>query len=199
MIAIGFKTKKKQFISCLIMLFLYTYALSGAVISLSSTNYFTNFGIITSCNVDLNIICLLIIAFTYVIEKVTKHIKFNIKTNNLIFSINLTQGNKMLRIPAYLDTGNMLNYNGQPIIVLDLEIYLRLSNLNLIDFLLNCTNKTETSTVSGKNNLKLIKIDRIEITNNRHKYTFTNQYVAINQNNIFKHTNYKALLPVGLF
>ena len=194
MISLAFKQSLKQLIFNFILLFIYTYAFGGIIISLSSTTYQTSFGVITSSKFSLEMICLTILILTYIFELVIKHLKLKIKTNNLIFNITLTQDNKSIKINGYLDTGNFLNINGQPVLVIDINTYLKLTNSNLITFLTSNLIETSTQTINGKKNIKISTIDKVEIKNKNKKIIYKNQLVAINTTNCFKNTNYQALI-----
>ena len=194
MLRTAFKQTKKHLIFNYILLFLYTYALGGLITSISSTTYYTSFGIVTSSSINLWAVCSLIIAFTYIFELVVKHIKFKVKTNNLIYKLTLEKDNQKLTINAYLDTGNLLNHEGKPVIIVDLNSYLKLTNTNLAHFLTNKTDEIKTHTVTGCNNLKLFTVDRLTITKDNSKIELKNQYIAVSLTSNFKTTNYQALL-----
>lgn len=194
MIMLAFKQSKKQFITNLILLFVYTFALGGAITNLCSTTYQTSFGLIMSSKFSLELICVVIIILTYIIEMVAKHHTYRAKTNNYIFPILLEQNSNKIKINAYLDTGNLLSFNGNPVIVLDLDCYLKLTKTNLINFYLSKSEKINTGTVTGTNNLKIFKLDKITIFKGKNKIELNNQYIAVNANNSFKNTNYQALL-----
>ena len=98
-----------------------------------------------------------------------------------------------IKINAYLDSGNLLQFNEKPVIVLDLNSFLKLSKIDPINFYLSKNPTLATNTVSGCQNLKLFKIDKITI-HDKQKIEIENQYIAINTNNSFKNTNYQALL-----
>ena len=194
MILLAFNQTKKQFITNMILLFLYTYAFGGLVTSLSSQTYHTSFGIVTTSKFSLEFICILIIVATYIFDLVLRHIKLKIKTNNLIYQLTLTQGEKTLKVNAYLDTGNFLNHQVKPVLILYLKSYLKLTNKNLIDFYSSKMESIQTSTVNGHNELRIFHVDKIEIKTDKTKIEIKNQLVAINTTNCFKNTNYQALL-----
>jgi len=194
MLSIAYKQGKKQLIFNLILLFIYTYAFGGAVSSLISTTYVTNFGIITNTKVNLNIICLIILIITYLFQFIAKNIKFKLKTNNLIYKLKLFKNNRNISVNAYLDTGNFLNINGKAVIIVDLDSYLKLTKSNLIDFYLTKTEQIKTGTVTGNSNLKVFLLDKVEIEINNKTQILTNQYIAVNTNPSFKNANYQALL-----
>lgn len=193
-ITISFKSSLKGSILNVILLFLYTHALGGIVISLSSNTQVTSIGIVTSSKINLWLIMFLVIVFTYIFELATKHISFKIKTNNLIYKTTLSLNKKDLTINAFLDTGNMLNYNDKPVLIIDLESYLKLANLTIVDYLNIKTNYILTGTVTGNNKLKLFTIDKITIFKDKQKLIIEQPYIAIQQNTLFEKTNYQGLL-----
>lgn len=194
MLKTAFKQTKKQFIFNFILLFIYTYALGGLITSLSNSTYYTSFGIVSSSKINLWFVTTSIIALTYIFELVVKHIKLKINTSNLIYKITLIKNNKKITLNAYLDTGNMLNYNGKPVVVVDLNAYLKLTNTNLFTFLTNQTNEIKTHTVAGCKNLKVIEVDELRIEKNNKKTSIKNQYIAVSLSSTFATTNYQALL-----
>jgi len=194
MIYIAYKQNKKQFISNIILLFLYTYAFGGAITSLNSSVYYTDFGLVMTSKFNIKWICIIILICTYVFELIARNIRYKIKSSNLIYPITITQDKNTITIDAYMDTGNLLNLNGQPIIILDINTYLKLTNTNLINFYLKKSEEIYTGTVTGKNNLKIFKIDKIKIKNGKNFIEYKNQLIAVNTTDCFKNTNYKALL-----
>ena len=91
-----------------------------------------------------------------------------------------------------------MNINGEPVIIIDLKSYLKLSDKNLIDFYLSKNDEIVANTVNGSNNLKLFKIDKVEIKIDNERKIYLNQYIAVSPNK-FKDSNYQALLsPLNL-
>lgn len=193
MLKSAFKLTKKQLFISFILLFVFTYSLGGAIISLSSASYLTSFGVVISSKFNLSFICLMIILLTYVIDMIAKHQKNRTKTNNYIYPIELELNKNKIKINAYLDSGNLLQFNEKPVIILDLKTYLKLTKSDLINFYLNNAKTILTNTVTGVQNLKIFQIDKITIYG-KEKIEIKNQYIAINTNNSFKNTNYQALL-----
>jgi len=194
MLITAFTQTKKQFAFNLILLFLYTYTFGGLVMALSSNVYQTSFGAVMASKFSLELICLVFIIFTYIFELVTKQLKFKIKTNNLLYNVTLTQKNNTLKINAYMDTGNFIHHDNKPVLILDLQAYLKLTKTNLINFLTSKTEEIKTNTITGNNNLKLFQIDKLEFQIDKKLITINNAYVAINITNCFVNTNYQALL-----
>lgn len=193
MITLAFKQGKKQFLTNLILLFLFTYCFGGLITNFSTQTYQTSFGIITTSKINLEFICISIFVLTYIFELVLKHIKTNLKINKLIYTTTLTLGNNTIKINSYLDTGNMLNIAGSPVLILNLDDFLKLSNMNIINFHLSKTQEISTSTVNGNKKLKVFNVDKIELSNGKHSSCFINTPVAISHTN-FQNTNYQALI-----
>lgn len=193
MLLICFKQNLKEFIFNFILLYIFTYSFAGAIISFASYNL--QFGqIILSNKFNLSFITILLIFTTYFFELVVCNLKHKIKTTNYIYEITLTLNKNKISINAYMDSGNLLNYNGSPVIVIDLNYALKLLNISLPEFLIVDTYKINCGTINGNSNLKLFKIDSIEIKNHRKKQVFFNQYIGTNLKNNFKNNNYKALI-----
>lgn len=195
MIMTAFKTKFKQFAFNFILLFAYTFALCGLITHLCGQYVLTSSGLIFASKINLWLVLIACLLLTYVFEFVARHIRLKIQLNNLIYCVTLKNKNKSLTINAYLDTGNMLNLNGQPVLILDLSSYLKLTEQTYINFLLNDnSNNLGLQTVAGASNLKIITIDKMKIKINGQTKEFVNQPVAINLQDKFSATNYQALL-----
>ena len=199
MLIIAFKQTRKQFIFNFILLFVYTFAINGAITSFSSCTYYTNFGYVTATTVNLEVISLAIILITYVFQLIAKHLKFKLKTNNFIYKITLTKNNLELKLNAYLDSGNLIQLNNKPVVILDLDSYLKLAKINLIDFLTSESKTIQTKTVTGENMLKVFTIDKLSFTLNNKNICLKDQYIGVTTNNTFKNSNYKALLSPLMF
>ena len=197
MILLAFKQQFKQFIFNLILLFLYTFAFGGAITTLSSNVYLTSFGAVVSSKYSLELITLIIICITCIFEQVPKHLKHKLKINNYIYKTTLYLHNEKLTINAYLDTGNLLEHDGNPIIILDFNSYLKLTKNNIIQYF-NQKACIKTNTVNGQNTLKLFKVDKLKIKNNNKNIVLQNQLVAVTTK-CFNSTNYQALLSPLLF
>lgn len=195
----AFKQSFKQFVFNFILLFLYTFAMNGAITSLSSCTYYTSFGYITATKLNLEAISSIIIISTYFFELIAKQLKYRLKTNNYIYKISITQNNHTLNLNAYLDSGNLMKFCDKPVIVLDINSYLQLTKTNLLDFCLAKSENINTTTVTGSNSLKIFTVDKVTFKKNKKNYCLTNQYVAVTTNNSFKNTNYKALLSPLMF
>ncbi len=193
---IAFKQTFKQHIFSFLLLEIYNFAFIGATILISGKLNFLKFGLTGASTISLETFTIIAIISTYLFENVVNKIKFKIKNGNLVYPITLYFKQNKLTINAFLDSGNLLSYNQKPVVVVDLESYLKLTKQDIVNFYL--TNKTDKniklSTVAGNNSLKIIEIDKIEIKINNKTKILENQYIAINNLGGFKNTNYQALI-----
>ncbi|MBR1988711.1 MAG: sigma-E processing peptidase SpoIIGA [Clostridia bacterium] len=196
MIFISFNLKTKQFIFSYILLFVYTYALGGALMSFASNSQITTSGIIMQSNYSLELITLFIVLLTYIFELSLKHTKNKILNNNYIYKIQLKSGKNTLKINAFIDTGNNLSYNGKSVMILDNQCFFKLMDIKTI---LNKDNTIlKVATISGVKNLRIHLLDEVKIFSNNKPKIIKNQYVAIDQTNSFSSTNYQALLSPSM-
>ena len=200
MIKICFKSNFKNFVANFLLLFGFTLALCGFVLATQSNAQFTSFGIATT-NINLWLVMLMSLIFSYIFEKIAKHIKLKINLNNLVYKVKLTNEKQTLSINAFLDTGNMLTIDGKPVMILDLSSYLKLTNKTYIDYVLNPPNSPNLSlnTVAGAANLKLVTLSKMQISLNGKIKEISSPIVAINSSNKFNSTNYQALISPAFF
>lgn len=200
MIKICFKSNFKNFVANFLLLFGFTLALCGFVLATQSNVQFTSFGIATT-NINLWLVILMSLIFSYLFEKIVKHIKLKMNLNNLVYKVKLTNEKQTLSINAFLDTGNMLTIDGKPVMILDLSSYLKLTNKTYIDYVLSPPNSPNLSlnTVAGTTNLKLVTLSKMQITLNGKTKEILSPIVAINTTNKFNSTNYQALISPAFF
>lgn len=196
MVAIAFKNSKKSFVFNYILLFVFTYAIGGTITSICCNAYVTNFGTVITSNVNLSKITMCVIFLTYIIQFVAKKMKFKIKSNNYIFPIKIYFNNAILDLKAFLDTGNLLSYNNNPVLVLNSLTVLKMNSKIFVDSFKNSC-FLQTNTVVGVKKLPIIQCEKVEIKINKAKKCFSNVYLALSQN--FSASNYDALLSPYFF
>lgn len=195
MLKICFKTTFKQFLTELILLLLYSFAFYGLTIVLNKNYVLTDYGILTEQKINMWTMLSICLIASHIFELVAKHIKYKLKTNNLIYSVNLKIKQNTISVNAFLDTGNMLTINNQPVLILDLSSFLQLSKQSYIDYILaKHPQNLQVATVTGKSNLKLYVLDNLQINIDGKVKEFQNPIVAVNDCDKFKQSNYQALL-----
>lgn len=193
---VAFKQTKKQHIFSFALLNIYNFAFVGATILICGKFKFLNFGLAGTSDISLETFTIFAIVLTYLFESVVNKIKFKIKNGNLVYPITLYFGKNKLTINAFLDSGNLLSYKQQPVVVVDLESYLKLTKQDIVNYYLTkqIGENIKLSTVAGNNSLKIVKIDKIEINLNGKVKTTDSKYIAINNLGGFKNANYQALI-----
>ncbi len=193
MLKMAFKQRKKQFVFSFALFYLFGFTVLGGLAILGE-----KLGKINNNFSSLELLSIITILVSYIFESVVKKIKFKIKTNNLIYPITLSLNKQKIKINAFLDTGNLLSYNCQPVVVVDLDAYLALSKTDLMSFYLKKGEQINLGTVAGANAAKIFKIDYMQVEVNGKIKTFNGQYIAVNALNSFKNTNYQALITPQL-
>lgn len=195
MLKICFKISFKQVIGNMLLLFAYTLALCGLVDLMCGGSNFSSGGIMFANNIHLWQVLTICLVGSYLLGFVSRQIKLKLNLSNLIYPITLKQSGNSLSVQAFLDTGNMLNIYGQPVLVLDLDSYLRLTKQTYIDYLLkqNSHNSLNLQTVSGCNKLNLYQVEELQITINHKTKIIDSAMVAVS-NQKFSSGNYQALL-----
>lgn len=194
MLAVAFKQRKKQFVFSLALFYLFGFSLFGAMAIFSATALFGEKIGETGILSNLELLTIGAILVGYLFEFVVKKIRYKIKTNNLIYPITLALNEQKIKINAFLDTGNLLQYNCQPVVVVDLSAYLVLAKTDIVNFYLKKGEQINLSTVAGANAVKIFKIDYMQVDVGGVVKTFNGQYIAVNAQNSFKNTNYQALI-----
>lgn len=195
-LVVAFKQSAKQHFFSFALINIYNFSFIGATMLLSQKFNFLNFGLMGRSNISLETFTIFAIVLTYLFENVVNKIKFKIKNGNLVYPITLHFKQNKITINAFLDSGNLLCYNHQPVVVVDLESYLKLTNQDIVNFYLTkqLTENIKLSTVAGNNSLKIVEIDKIEIKLNNKIKVIDSKYIAINNLGGFKNSNYQALI-----
>lgn len=199
MIATAFKSNLKEYIINFLLFFAYTYAFGGAILSSANQTAKTNFGIAVLPKFNLYLITLILIGLTYLLEFVSKHIKNKILTNKYVYEISILSNKQSINLNAYLDSGNLMKINGKPVIVIDFNTYLKITNSNPVDFYIKNINKVSTNTITSKKQLPLIELEYVEIKLKNKVIKLNNQPAILTNNQAFISSNYKVLLSPLLF
>ena len=90
MVTLAFKQTIKNRISSLLLLLIYTYALCGVVTTICGTSYATTFGMVISCKINMNYVCLIITFASYIFDMIARHLSFKFKQTNYHFNMKQT-------------------------------------------------------------------------------------------------------------
>ena len=183
--------KKQLLKSCLLMLVI-SYVIGGAILS--------NFGTQTNNGYAINSINLIYVfattlIFTIISSKLVTWVKNKICTNSNIYPTTLTYNNKKITIKSFIDSGNALLDNNQPVSLINLDTFLLLTNLTLNQYLkgdfstLTNPHFISANTITGKRKILVFTIDELQIKQKIYKNIILG--VALNFDNT---KEYKAIL-----
>lgn len=162
---LNIKTKKQIFKACLLMLVL-SYVIGGAILD--------NFGKQTADgyainNSNLIIVFIITFVFTFITCKLISWIKLKTTTNSNIYDITLVYNAKKITIKSFIDSGNGLCDNNQPVSLINFDTFNKLTNLTLNQYLSNHFNNLnnahfiEANTIAGKRKILVFTIDELHI------------------------------------
>ena len=191
---IKIKTKKQIFLSCMLMLVL-SYIIGGAILSNFGTQSASGYAI---SGVSLLPVFAITIIFTFINCKLITWIKAKITANSNIYDITLVNNNKQLSIKSFIDSGNGLYDNSNPVSLINFDTFSKLTNITLNQYLTNDFNSLnnahfiEANTIAGKRKILVFTINELRINKDKIKtYPNVTLGVALHFDNT---KEYKAIL-----
>ncbi|MFQ6724571.1 MAG: sigma-E processing peptidase SpoIIGA, partial [Clostridia bacterium] len=125
--------KKQLPISCALMLCL-SYIIGGVI--LSTFGKISNGGCVIS-NTNLIYVFIITILFTFILSKLIIYLKHKITTNSNILDTTLILNSNKITIKSFIDSGNALYDNNQPISLINFDTFTKLTNITLNQYLTN--------------------------------------------------------------
>ena len=194
--AISFCFKKlniKKIVQSLSLMMLCSILLNG---TFSERGEFLNGIMISSPNSLLSTLIIFILVsviFKLSIELITR--KKRIQEN--IVSIELFYKNKKIKKTAFLDSGNNLQFNNQPVNIINFKLFNQLTNISLNELLTkNFESKNfnyiNCSTVTGKKKMLMLTLDKMIIFNHKKTDYIEKPKLALSLN--FNNENYDIIL-----
>ena len=176
-------SRKQLFLSTLTM-FCLSYIFGGAILS--------NFGSASlggyTIKNDLNIwiILTIIIILSFIICQIIKWLKSKIITNSNIYIAELTLNNKSINIKSFIDSGNSLHDNNQPVNLINFDTFSKLTNVNLEQYLtnqfsLNDAHYISANTIAGSKKILVFTIDSLTL-HRKTSQTFKNIKLGLSLN-----------------
>jgi len=158
---------KKQLVSSFVLMLVTSYIIGGAVLS--------NFGAqsnngYTLSSMGLIPVFAITIIFTFVTCKLIGLVKSKITTNSNIYDITLINNQTKLTIKSFIDSGNALYDNNQPVTLINFDTFTRLTNITLNQYLtnqfsgLNNAHFIQANTIAGKRRILVFTIDELHLT-----------------------------------
>lgn len=194
MLQILHPTNKKQLGLSFVLMLTLSYTIGGAILS--------NFGTQTSNGYTLKgtsiwIVFGVTIASTLIVCKIIKWLKTKITTNSNIHEITLTNNDNKVVIKSFIDSGNGLCDNNEPVSLINFDTFSRLTNLTLNQYLtqqfstLKDAHFINASTIAGKRKILVFTINTLTFNGKAKTYNHVKLGVALNFDNT---KEYKAIL-----
>lgn len=172
LLATNYKSIKSYYVNTLIF-FALTFLTGGVIIGLSNI-----LGIELGTEFSIAII---ILPAYLIIKGITELIKYLYRRKDevaFLYDIELTLNGKVVKTKGFLDTGNGLYYNNQPVIICNKGLFLSFINSNSV---LPKMEKIECKTVAGSSTLFAVKISTLKIYFNSEERIFNNVVMAISK------------------
>lgn len=183
---------KKQLLSGTLLMLVISYVMGGALLSNFGTQ--TNGGYKLT-NINLIYVFAICIIFTFIVSKLLPWLKSKITTNSNIHDITLVNNDISINIKSFIDSGNSLQDNNQPVSLINFDTFTQLTNITLSQYLNNQFDKLNNphfitaNTIAGKRKILVFTINELHI---KHKiYTNIKIGVALHFDNT---KEYKAIL-----
>ena len=191
---LGVKTKKQVLLSSILMLII-SYIFGGAILSNFGYNIGGSYAITNISLIPIFAIC---ITCTVVSCKLITYIKSKITTNSNIYNITLVYNCKAISIKSFIDSGNGLYDNNNPVSLINFDTFTSLTNISLEQYLINDFGSLKNAhfisanTIAGKRKILVFNIDELHLTKHHTKiYKNVTLGVAMNFDNT---KEYKAIL-----
>lgn len=186
---------KKQLMLATLTMLVLSYIIGGAI--LSNLAIQTSNGYMLS-GINLIYVFIVTFIFTFVACKLILWIKSKITTNSQIYDITLVNSNNKITIKGFIDSGNGLYDNNQPVNIINFDTFKKLTNISLNQYLTNNFKNLinphfiEASTIAGKRKILVFTINELHINKlDLKKYHNVTIGVSLNFDNT---KEYKAIL-----
>ena len=101
---------------------------------LTKTFLSTNHGILINTTIPIYLFLVILFIFTLLLRKCFDIIILKSKACSHICKIELCFNNKKIHTTGYLDTGNNLTHNNNPVSIINFNLFNKLTNISLSDF-----------------------------------------------------------------
>ena len=205
MIYIAFKPKRiKQCLVILVCFFISTFTLMGAclgVCEIFKINYIVTNGLSYQYKFPVGYILLICYLCYLCFKNIIKYIFKRHDKDKFLYEIILQNNNQIIKAKAFLDSGNILEYKGKPISIINYKIFSKLySNISVTDILLkkNLPLKNakyyDIKSLADKQNILIFEINAIKIEKNEQK----NAILGLSLQNFENGTNSDVIISSKL-
>lgn len=187
-------SNKKQLIQSGILMLTLSYVIGGAILSNFGTQNSNGYAI---SSISLIPVFAITIICTFICLKLIQWIKSKISTNANIYETVLVYNDTKLCIKSFIDSGNGLYDNNQPVSLINFDTFNKLTNISLNQYLTNNFNLNNAhfinaNTIAGKRKILVFTISELHI-NKSTPTVYKNVTIGVTMH--FDNTKeYKAIL-----
>ena len=163
---------KNQLVASTLLMLVLSYIIGGAILSNFGTSTSNGYGI---SQLNLIYVFAITIIFTLITCKLITFIKSKITTNSNIYDITLVNSNNRVCIKSFIDSGNSLSDNNQPVSLINFDTFTKLTNISLNQYLtnefssLNNPHFISANTIAGKRKILVFTISELHLTTSKTK------------------------------
>lgn len=145
---------------------------------------FNNSNIPLSSPIPIYLFLLLLVLFSIILRKCIDIIILKSNSASNICKIELSFKDKKIYTLGYLDTGNNLTLNNQPVSIINFKLFNSLTGISLTNLLsknyqIENQQYIKVSTITGSNNLLSFQVDELKIISSTQTKTIKNPNVAL--------------------
>ncbi len=186
---------KKQIVTSYILMLALSYIIGGAILANFGTQSDNGYAI---DSLGLIPVFAITIVSTFICCKLISWTRVKITTNSQIYDIILTHNNNQIHTKAFIDSGNALYDNNQPVSLINFDTFNKLTNISLNDYINNNFTSLKNphfitaSTIAGSRKILVFTVNQLQLKHINQK-SFSNVQIGVSLH--FDNTKeYKAIL-----
>lgn len=205
MVLIAFGVKR-FFLNYITFLFT-TFLIGGACYAISMTFgdvEIINGSVFYNMAIPMWLVAIVVCLIAYFVNHLINFIKENCAISDFVYQVEITYKQKIHTFKAYLDTGNTLTENGQPVMFITFKAFSKIFGLNMLDVLshkfdlLNNPHYKEIDGIGNKSKILLFNLENVKIIKKNKKIIIKNAIFGLSFANLEKKLNCSILLNSGL-
>jgi stage II sporulation protein GA (sporulation sigma-E factor processing peptidase) len=181
----------RQFLITCIVFFTITFLFGGLCIGINSMFGINLVGgqiLINGFSFPVSVFVLFASIYLYLFIQLMKYTKHRETLENFYFDVQIFLNNKQYFLRGYLDSGNKLLDNGNPVVVIPLKVFVKIFSDYPIEkvplgIAPNNPHYLKTLSVGGPNKILVIEIEKFLMTNNERNKEYTNVKLGLSKAN----------------
>ena len=181
----------REYLTTCIVLFTITFLFGGLCIGVNSMFGIETSGgqvLINGYSFPVSVFVLFASGYFYLFVQLIKYSKYKNKLTNFYFDVQVVLNSRRYFLRGYLDSGNKLLDNGQPVVVVPFKIFLKVfKDYPIEKVVLGCAPNNphyiNIISVSEMDKMLVLEIDKILIKNNEKNKEYTNVKLGLSKAN----------------